>query len=251
MILNIKKLSEILGEKLSLSQRGILITIMLVRDNDPKLTLAKFKASVKMNEAKQDLIHLHKVGLITWSGYNNALKSLSESEDLVYVKEVLDFMNAVCSRNYNYLTKGHNKEIIARLKEYPVDSLKLVVSNRYEEWKDDSYMNKYLRPSTLFNASKFPIYLEEAQRTKKGEGILNAAKIGLNDGDTITLALSKTLSQKESYKIVSFVLDDFGKRLGNGVSSNKLGEDIFRSLLVQENNLEYAPRGWEYVYKQK
>lgn len=246
----LKDIQEILNDKFTLSQRGILITILLVRESDEKLTLAKFKAKVKIAEAKEDLINLHKAGVIEWSGYSAAIKSLEESKEMLNARYVLGFMNSLCKTNFNYLTKGHNKELLARLKTYDVETVKKVVANRYSAWKDDSYMNKYLRPSTIFNASKFEIYLEEAERTKTGESFLNASKIGLNDGDLVTLDIAKTFSDKDTYSIQTFNLVD-GQRSGNGYTQNMLGKDIKVSLQVQDNNLQYSPKDFEYVYKQK
>ncbi len=251
MKINIKKTSEIIDDKFTLSQRGILITILLVREDDPKITLAKFKAKVKMSEAKEDLIKLHKANVIEWSGYKKAVQSLEESEDMMKAKSIIDFMNGLCDRKDNYKTSSVSTPLLARLKDYDEDAIKRVISNRYAVWKDDSFMKKYLVPQTIFRASKFEKYLSEVNITKEGESFLEATKIGLNEGDVITLEIAKTFLDKENYSISIFRLDYTGKRIGNGSASIKSGADIFRTLQIQENNLKYSPREFEYVYKQK
>ena len=68
MKINIKKVSEILDSGLSMAQRGILITILLMKDSTPKLTLAKCKASLNFVTHREDLVYLHEKGFISWSG---------------------------------------------------------------------------------------------------------------------------------------------------------------------------------------
>lgn len=242
----VKKVSDLLTDKLTVIQRGILITILLLKDSDQKITLAKSKVKINFSKHKEDLIYLHKAGFLKWSGYNSALKSLKEKQVLPEVIEVMDFMNDLYGTKFKSTTKSITTFIVTRLKENSIDDLKLVVANRYAVWKDDPFMCKYLKPDTIFRASKFPKYLEEAIRTRQGESFLNASKINLKKGDLITLDLSKTFSDKDIYKVKIFSLRG-GVRVGSGQIEKMYGKEIKRSLKILENRRDVEQ---EYVYIQ-
>ena len=66
MKVNITNIGDLLNDKLSVVQRGLLITILLVKDTKPEYTLAKLKSTIKIKEFYQDLIILHKAEYIEW-----------------------------------------------------------------------------------------------------------------------------------------------------------------------------------------
>jgi len=243
----INNLNSLLSEKLTLLQRGILITILILKDFSPKLTLAKAKTKINFTKNKVDLIHLHKAGFIEWSGYNKALRSMEEKAVLPEVVEIIDFMNGLYGTGFKSTTKSITINIVTRLKENSIDDLKLVVANRYSIWKDDPFMGKYLKPDTIFRASKFPKYLEEARRTKQGESFLNASKLGIKKGDLITYDLSKTFSDDDVYTVRVYSLAD-GSRIGSGRVEKMYGKGIKRSLKVLNN---IKNKETEYTYEGK
>lgn len=70
--------------------------------------------------------------------------------------EVLLFLNEKTGRNY--ATADSNLEfIIGRLKEagVTVGKCRSIIAKKAREWINDENMNKYLRPATLFNRTKF------------------------------------------------------------------------------------------------
>jgi len=71
--------------------------------------------------------------------------------------DVLDHLNLVTGRQFKT-----GNEITARLKDYTVNCLKLVIDYKTREWKGTD-MEKYLRPQTLFGKSKFEGYLNDAR----------------------------------------------------------------------------------------
>jgi len=71
--------------------------------------------------------------------------------------DVLDHFNLVAGRQFKT-----GNEIKARLKDYTVNCLKLVIDYKTKEWKGTD-MEKYLRPQTLFGKSKFEGYLNDAR----------------------------------------------------------------------------------------
>jgi uncharacterized phage protein (TIGR02220 family) len=75
-------------------------------------------------------------------------------------RDVLSFLNAKAGRNYRP-TRVNLKFIEDRLKEgYTMEDCKQVVVRKCREWKGGE-MDQYLRPATLFNATKFNQYAGE------------------------------------------------------------------------------------------
>ena len=76
-------------------------------------------------------------------------------------REVLDFLNAKTGRHYQPVD-ANLKLIVARLKEgASVADCRAVVAKKCREWSTDEKMSDYLRPATLFNATKFAQYRGE------------------------------------------------------------------------------------------
>ena len=75
--------------------------------------------------------------------------------------EVLEYFNTRTDSKYRPL-ESTLREITARLREgYTVENCKEVIDKKCVEWSNDEHMAKYLRPSTLFQAGKFPEYLNQ------------------------------------------------------------------------------------------
>lgn len=79
--------------------------------------------------------------------------------------EVLDFLNAKTGRKFRGLD-GRGRPtanltlIINRLKTgVSVQDCKTVIARKFRDWSNDDKMREYLRPETLFCASKFESYL--------------------------------------------------------------------------------------------
>lgn len=241
-------MSEILNDNLTLVERGLLITILLLKDSDSKLTLAKVKAKIKIAEVREELIKLHDAGFIEWSGYKTAKRIKEEKgldKDLVHIVE---FMNELYSRNFDVESTATTKNLVRRMKTCSIEDIKLVIANRYVEWKDDIKMKKHLNPTTIFRPSKFDKYLEVAKRTREGEKFIQAKNINLQHGDEITIDVVNTFIDEESYNIKTFRLEE-GRRTGLGMEGIRLGKDIKKSLKIQERLfLQGSPREFTYTY---
>ena len=75
--------------------------------------------------------------------------------------EVLTYLNGKAGRSYKPV-KANLSLIAGRLHEgATVDECKAVVDAKVTEWRDDAKMRAYLRPATLFNATKFASYVGE------------------------------------------------------------------------------------------
>jgi len=247
MIINITQIKDLLNDKLTVVQRGLLITILLVKDTKPEYTLAKLKSEIKIKEFYQDLIILHDAKYIVWSGYAAAKRSLNDTLQDPNVTEVIVFMNKLYGRNFNpdsiYSTKGLRE----RLTEHSVEDVKAVVANRYVEWKDDEVMEKHLNPTTIFRPSKFDKYIEEVKRTNKGESLLLADKINLTHGTEIELSMSEYLLDKDVYTIKAYDLNNTGNRLGSGMLSKVYGKDLKKMLKAQQGK---QTKESEYIYQE-
>lgn len=80
--------------------------------------------------------------------------------------EVLNFLNTKTGRNYQPV-EANLKLIAARLKEgASVSDCRAVVAKKAREWGTDEKMEQYLRPATLFNATKFAQYRGELVEAK-------------------------------------------------------------------------------------
>jgi uncharacterized phage protein (TIGR02220 family) len=81
--------------------------------------------------------------------------------------EVLTFLNAKTRRHFRGVDKRNRptpnlKFIMARLESgVSVQDCKTVIARKFRDWAPDDKMRSYLRPETLFNATKFEQYLGE------------------------------------------------------------------------------------------
>lgn len=82
------------------------------------------------------------------------------SKDILQEKEIIDYLNEQAKTRYT-ACKSNTKFIAARLKEYSLEDLKSVIDCKCKEWKGTN-MEMYLRPETLFNATKFESYYNQA-----------------------------------------------------------------------------------------
>ena len=74
--------------------------------------------------------------------------------------EVIRYLNEIAGTSYRY-SESSRKDIRARLNDgFTVDQCKTVIDKKCAEWLNDE-MAKYLRPQTLFQASKFEGYLNQ------------------------------------------------------------------------------------------
>ncbi|MCT3390353.1 replication protein [Lentilactobacillus hilgardii] len=74
-------------------------------------------------------------------------------------ESVIDYLNEKADKHYRH-TEANRRLVMARHKEgFTADDMRRVIDNQCVEWLHDNQMNQYLRPATLFRASKFEGYL--------------------------------------------------------------------------------------------
>jgi uncharacterized phage protein (TIGR02220 family) len=82
-------------------------------------------------------------------------------------RQVLEFLNEKTGRHYEPV-EANLRLIRARLREASADDLRSVVALKARQWKGTE-MDGYLRPATLFNATKFAQYQGELLKVPDGE----------------------------------------------------------------------------------
>lgn len=82
-------------------------------------------------------------------------------------REVLKKLIELSDNNYKFV-ESNLRDIKARIKEgYSEIQFFEVIELKCIEWKDSPTMSKYLRPSTLFNKTKFENYINEVKNAKR------------------------------------------------------------------------------------
>lgn len=86
-----------------------------------------------------------------------------ESKDNFDYKRFIEWFNELANKNFRN-TETNRKMIRSRLNEgYTKEDVAKVVRLKVQQWKDNQKMNKYLRFTTLFAATNFSNYLQEAE----------------------------------------------------------------------------------------
>lgn len=98
---------------------------------------------------------------------------LKPDELSLKVKLVVDYLNEKAGKSFKHSTQTTRKHIKARFAEgFTINDFKRVIDAKVQEWSNDSNMDKYLRPQTLFG-TKFEAYLNETrpkEKTKRSRG---------------------------------------------------------------------------------
>jgi len=101
------------------------------------------------------------------------VKKQPDVENYNEISEVLSYLNEKTGSNYLIKSSKNREHISARLKEgFPVEVLKQVVDKKVKEWAG-TQMEKYLRPMTLFNSSKFESYVNQKTENSTSQNINN------------------------------------------------------------------------------
>ena len=83
-------------------------------------------------------------------------------------REIIDYLNQKAGKNFKHSAAGNKKVIKARWNEgYRLDDFEKVIEVKSAEWLNDSNMNQYLQPSTLFG-NKFDQYLNQRKGNSNG-----------------------------------------------------------------------------------
>lgn len=95
------------------------------------------------------------------NGFSIIDNDVIETQEKALVNQIIEYLNSKSGTSFSASKGVNSKLIISRIKEgYSLSEFKLVIDNKVRDWKDNE-MQKYLRPLTLFNKSKFENYLNE------------------------------------------------------------------------------------------
>jgi uncharacterized phage protein (TIGR02220 family) len=87
-------------------------------------------------------------------------------------KEVIDYLNEKANTKFKSSNKANQRMISGRLDEgYKLEDFKTVIDNMVSKWKGTEW-EQYLRPQTLFQASKFENYLNFVKQETKPNKIV-------------------------------------------------------------------------------
>jgi len=107
------------------------------------------------------------------SAITKELKSIKKKntvEQVLDVVSVIDYLNEQTNKQFKPTSKATERFVNARYREgYTLDDFKKVIDVKVKEWLNDPQWLKYLRPSTLFSATNFENYLEEAREKQTQE----------------------------------------------------------------------------------
>ena len=85
-------------------------------------------------------------------------KTSRQSEKREAAKRIVNYLNSTTGQHYRY-TDSTLRLIIARLDEgYSEERLRKIINVMIDKWGSDDRMRQYLRPQTLFNATKCESY---------------------------------------------------------------------------------------------
>ena len=99
---------------------------------------------------------------------SNSISNINNKDsDIEIIKNIVSYLNKVCSTRYRHNTDSTKSHIRARLKEgFTEEDFYKVIDKKYAQWGDDPKMAEFLRPQTLFG-TKFESYLNQKQAKKK------------------------------------------------------------------------------------
>jgi uncharacterized phage protein (TIGR02220 family) len=92
----------------------------------------------------------------------NKLNTKELNTNKYIAEQVLCYLNEKANKHYKAID-SNIKFITARLKDYNEADLKAVIDKKVAEWKSTD-MERFLRPETLFNATKFESYVNAPLR---------------------------------------------------------------------------------------
>lgn len=90
--------------------------------------------------------------------------AINATQDVI---DIVEHLNIRSGRKFNAQRQQTANLVISRLKEgFSIEDCKKVIDCKVEKWGNDDKMRPYLRPETLFAASKFEGYLQDANDIK-------------------------------------------------------------------------------------
>jgi uncharacterized phage protein (TIGR02220 family) len=103
-----------------------------------------------------------------WELRSKAKELFENKKNSDVIDSIIKYLNEKTNRNYSSKSTANRKFVAGRLGEgYTEKDLKKVIDTMCSKWLRDSKMNMYLRPETLFNATKFQTYINLVKQEDK------------------------------------------------------------------------------------
>lgn len=117
---------------------------------------------LEQNRIEQNRIEQNKTTSVLMSGKPDVDQPQSSKKPKFPIAEVLAYLNKTAHKNFKPVT-ANVKFVEARFREgASFEDFTRVIDLKVAQWYSDEKMAQYLRPETLFNASKFQAYLNES-----------------------------------------------------------------------------------------
>jgi uncharacterized phage protein (TIGR02220 family) len=143
----------------TLKKKGY-VSVTLIKNKDTKEVEKRIIKVIKYGDGKQD------VKDVTPVGFDN-IEELQTQALNQQCSIIIDELNRITDRSFRK-TASNKRFIIGRINEgYAYIDLINVIKVKTSQWANNPKMAMYLRPETLFNATKFPSYLEEYKMSLK------------------------------------------------------------------------------------
>jgi uncharacterized phage protein (TIGR02220 family) len=151
------------------------------------------------------------------------------------VEEVFNFMNYVFGRTGETAFKSKDFEKITSnvLKYNSIESVKGVISNRFERWDNDT-MRQHLNPSTIFKLGNFKKYLDDFKDTKIGQTRVNTFSLNLKHKEEFTSDNTVRLINTDTYNLFMYTTDKEGNNKGSSSKIVRYGKDIKKIITVSD-----------------
>ena len=138
-----------------------------------------FNSIVDQNDANKRTLTLSAKMLIPIRKNEDTYTQKCEDNNTIYnnnklniFKEVISYLNEQANTSFKSGNKANQRLISARVDEgYKLEDFKTVVDNMVAKWKGTEW-EQYLRPQTLFQASKFENYLNFVKQEPKTNKIV-------------------------------------------------------------------------------
>lgn len=153
-----KSLVELVDQKVLLMESDMLIQKRMVEDNEI--------SELRSKAGKEGADKTNKIFAAAKAAAKPAANSEYENEIETKIDIVVAFLNKTLNTNYKSTTKSTRDSIRARLREFPLEDVQLVIENQNKLWRNDEKMKHYLTPDTLFRPSNFEKYLNDAKLSK-------------------------------------------------------------------------------------
>ncbi|KWZ77961.1 conserved phage C-terminal domain-containing protein [Anaerococcus tetradius] len=161
----------------TVEERKIFIKDLVVPPIDENVYTLSTKTSIPYRQNSLDPIdenvEENNTRYINTSINKNNIYSRAEEKSDSFISEVVDYLNKKSDKNFKSNTNKTISLINARRKEgYTLGDFKKVIDTKTKQWQNDSRMNEYLRPETLFG-NKFESYLQQYEPSKSSDDDFN------------------------------------------------------------------------------